>query len=352
MLGRGKKTMIPFSPLLQEDLQHVLAHARPALESMAGSRWFVTGGTGFFGKWLLECICAANDVINSEISAVILSRNVEHFKKRMPHLAARTELSWLSGDVTDFRFPSGKFNYVAHMATSTSTYLNQANPRAVIDTIVRGTDRVLAFSEQSGVQHLLLTSSGAVYGPQPPTLDHIGENYGGGPDVLSPGAAYAEGKRIAELLCASSSISCTIARCFAFIGPHLPLDTHFAAGNFLRDALNGKPIMVHGDGLTIRSYLYAADLTIWLLALQAFGEAGRAYNVGSDEPISIRGLAERIGAQGFTTEIRLLGESDGKPNRYVPDVSRIANELGQRQTITIDDAVRRTLNWHKVKPVG
>jgi dTDP-glucose 4,6-dehydratase len=208
-----------------------------------------------------------------------------------------------------------------------------------------------------------LTSSGAVYGRQPPEVTHIPEDFPFSPDQPGIRNAYAEGKRAAEELCLAASrpnahggsVHATIARCFAFVGPHLPLNIHFAIGNFIRDALAGRPIHVGGDGTPWRSYLYAADLVEWLLVILLNGQAGRPYNVGSETAVSIRELADRV-ATVAATEQPEQGRPDvlvarqphqGVPSeRYVPDCGRARTELGLIPATSLDTAILRTMRFH------
>jgi dTDP-glucose 4,6-dehydratase len=167
---------------------------------------------------------------------------------------------------------------------------------------------------------------------------------------MDPNSAYGEGKRVGELLCAIAhkehALETTIARCFAFVGPHLPLDAHFAIGNFIRDAMKGEPIKVK-DGTPYRSYLYAADLAVWLWTILFRGETCRPYNVGSDQEITISELAQTVASAlgGSVTSSTSALKFSSPATRYVPDVSRIEKELGLAIAIKFSDSFQRVAVW-------
>ncbi|HEV2274932.1 MAG TPA: NAD(P)-dependent oxidoreductase [Acidobacteriaceae bacterium] len=336
-------------PIAEQDLRYVLERTEPLWQRLRGRRLFLSGGTGFFGCWLLESLLAANREMNLDAAAVVLTRSPENFRARCPHLAADPAIELVAGDVRDFAFPSGGFAYVIHAATDTVAH----DELALFSTIVEGTKRCLELARSGGAAGFLFTSSGAVYGRQPAALSHLPEDYAGAPELLQPGTAYAEGKRAAETLCglyaASGALECKVARCFAFTGAHLPLDAHFAIGNFLRDAMRGGPILVSGDGTPMRSYLYAADLAVWLWTLLLRAPSGRAYNVGSDHAVSIHALAREV-AQALdpAIEVRVArAPVAGAPlSQYVPSIERVRRELGLEVGIGLREAIRRTAAWH------
>jgi dTDP-glucose 4,6-dehydratase len=329
------------------DLDHVLDHTRDLWEELRGGRIFITGGTGFFGSWLLETFCHANAQLELGAEALVLSRDPGAFCRKMPHLAQARGLKFLEGDVRNFPFPKVRCSHVIHAGTTSSA---PVPPVEMFETILQGTRRVLDFAAVTGAGKLLFTSSGAVYGKQPVDLERVPEDYPGAPDPCDPNSAYGEGKRAAELLCAmvreTHGIETKIARCFAFVGPHLPLDAHFAIGNFIRDAMRGGPIVVK-NGAPFRSYLYAADLAIWLWTILFKGTPARAYNVGSAESLTIAELARTIaGMFGVTVG----GDSQapvGIVSRYVPCTWRAESELGLQLWIKLSEGIERTFAWRK-----
>ena len=345
-----------FQNPLAEDLDHILTHTRDLWEELRDQRIFITGGTGFFGCWLLESFAWANDKLRLDAEALVLTRNYESFLKKAPHLATNSAIKFHLGDVRDFEFPEGHFPFVIHAATEASAKLNEENPLLMWDTITEGTRHTLEFSRHAGTKKFLLTSSGAVYGKQPPEMTHIPEEYTGATDPTDPNSAYGEGKRAAEMLCAMYSkmygIQTKIARCFAFVGPYLPLNIHYAIGNFIRDGLHGGPIEIKGDGTPYRSYLYAADLAIWLWTILLRGEPCCPYNVGSEKDITIAALAKEI-ALHFKPELLISiirkAQSNQLPERYVPSNHKIARELGVRQIVDLNEGIGRTVHYERQK---
>lgn len=334
--------MEPLAPLPPRDSEEIQARLGGAWQDLAGARFLLTGCTGFFGPWLLEPLLAAHDALGLDLRAWVLTRDPEGFLRRMPHLALHPALELLEGDVRSFWNPGVPFTHLIHGAAVSNSTRDPQGPDAVMETIVEGTRRVLEIGAQAGVGRALFISSGAVYGVQPPQLEHMPEDHPWG----HPDSIYARAKREAEALCLQSGLPVVIARAFAFLGPYLPLDAHFAAGNFLGDALTGRPIHIRGDGRPVRSYLYGTDLAVWLWSLLLKGVPRRSYNVGSEIAVTIEALARAIGApKGNAVIIDQEPSSEAAP-RYVPSTARARTELGLTQTVDLSEAIGRTLAWH------
>ena len=345
-------------PLPSNDLDLALAQTPDFWTRFGGARLFITGGTGFIGNWLIQTVQRANDTLGSRIALVALSRNAERARRVSPHVFDRSDIQLVEGDIAHFTRPVGRFDLCIHAATDVGDPGKAIDPLQTFDSIVTGTRRVLELAQAQGVTRLLLTSSGAVYGTQPPDLARLPEHYVGAPDSLQASAAYGNGKRAAEwLACAHAAhaglggFEVAIARIFALVGPGLPLDGPFAAGNFVRDVLQGMPIRIQGDGRPVRSYLYMADLCIWLLRLLADGQSGQAYNVGSEQPVSIKELADHIvlqAASPVSVDIASPYVGTTPPPRYVPDTSRVRQALNLREWTPLPLALNKTLQWSRL----
>jgi len=335
-----------------DDLEFILDHTATVWSKFSGARIFMTGGTGFIGSWLLESISYANNRLNANISVTVLSRNPDAFLKKNLHWSNNPHIQFIKGDVLNFEYPSGTFDIAIHAATDVAgveqDYLN------VFDSNVVGTRRVLDFCVKSGVKYFLLTSSGAVYGVQPSEISHMDEEYNGAPVLNDLRSGYGEGKRAAEWLtsayAAKHGMNVSIARVFALIGPGMPLDGPFAAGNFIRDVLNEKGIVIQGDGTALRSYLYAADMIIWLLKLLENELPVKVFNIGSEKPVSILELAKKIDEQyKFKKMIGIRQKPDltSKPLRYIPSTKKAQQQLALVEYTDFTSSIKKTLNWYK-----
>ncbi|MEW6006212.1 MAG: NAD-dependent epimerase/dehydratase family protein [Stygiobacter sp.] len=353
MNGKNSKY---YNPLLEKDLEHILKYTRELWVNFKNKTFFVTGGTGFFGKWFLETFAYANYKLDLNCKIIVLSRNPGKFLDEFVYIKNNPIFKFIKGDVSNFDFPNEQIDYIIHAATEASAKLNNEDPLVMFDTIVEGTRRSLELAKEKKVKSFLFISSGAVYGKQPSGITHLPEDYVGAPNCQDPNSAYGEGKRVGELLNSiyfkQFGVPVKIARCFAFVGPYLPLNAHFAIGNFILNALHEEDIIIKGDGTPYRSYLYAADLMIWLLTILLKGKNNVAYNVGSDEDVSIKELATTI-ANYFENKIKVkiatTSDATKYVERYVPSVSRIKLELQVNVNFDLVRCINKTIKYYIVK---
>lgn len=340
------------SEILREDHELIIEHARESFERLADMSLFLTGGTGFFGKWLLEGFWYANKTLKTNTRLTVLSRNPQKFIDQHPRLSEG--VIFLKGDILDFNFPDGRYDYIIHAATEASARLNREHPRSMLECIVEGTRRTLDFAKSAKMRRILNISSGAVYGQQPADLAYIDEQFAGAPNIGNALSAYAEGKRIGELLGTIYSMEFGMevvnARCFAFAGPYLDLHGSYAIGNFVRDKIEGRKIVMTGDGTPRRSYLYGADLIVWLLRILTHGQNTKAYNVGSEHWITIADLADLVDAI-YDKRASVVHSRNEKIEceRYVPSTKLAQTELALREYTELKTSIRKMIDWYQRK---
>jgi dTDP-glucose 4,6-dehydratase len=339
---------LPQAPV--RDIEAITSIARADLLALHGARIFITGGTGYVGRWLLESLCHANRVLDLNLEVTVLSRMPAEFAMRHPHLADDKCIRLIEGDVRSFTCDNEGFSHVIHAATDVIASTTSLD---IFDVTATGTKHVMEFARNQGVVDVLLLSSGAVYGLSSDHVKRASECWPCVPDVTTQLNAYGLGKIVTEWLGNAYGkqygFSCKSARVFAQIGPYLALDAHFAAGNFIRDVLQRKDIIITGDGTARRSYMYAVDMVTWLWAILVRGKAGSAYNVGAEQEVSTRDLAEAIVrvAGEEQAEIKVLDQPvpGAAPSYYVPDTRLARKELRVSTTVPLEDAIKRTLEW-------
>ena len=262
-----------------------------------------------------------------------------------------TGVSYVPWDVRNICDLMPKFETIIHAATPASALLNSHDPNKMFELNIQGMENVIEFaSRHPDPPTVLFTSSGAVYGDITDGPDRIPEDWTR--DRVSPPlvSAYARGKVVAESMLkeATDAGKCVglIARLFAFSGVHLPIDKHFAIGNFVRDVVRSQLITIRSDGSSVRSYMDGHDLAMWLLRIVEAGSPNEIYHIGSERAISIRDLASLVSERyEFITnqaaQVEILGESsplDGV-SRYVPSTYKTRHLLGIDETITLETSI-------------
>ena len=333
------------------DLEEIIQTSVSDLEEIVNKPLVITGASGFVGTWLTLSWVAARKRLNGRGQLLITSRNPQSLLPLVNVIDSRSPVTALSSDIRNLHIPSEFRNgNLIHAATPASAALNASDPAAMLKIIIEGQERVIVEAVRMN-NRLLFLSSGAVYGRQPLDLSHLPETWEGAPQIGDSNSAYHEGKRVAELMgniaATKQGLHFISARLFAFIAPFLPLGTHFAAGNFIRDALSSNQIEIQSGGGSVRSYLYATDLCSGLWALLARGETGSAYNIGSDLDITIKELAIKVAwLAGTNARVNVRGlDTPQNVSRYVPSLERLHNEIGIKQSISLEQSLKRTISW-------
>ena len=304
------------------------------------------GGSGFFGKSILDCY-RRGLLAPWKIDRIdVVARTASNLMISNPELMSETVFLH-DLDITNCtQLPTA--HYVIHAAASTDINNYLSRPAKEKKNIQLGTSHFCHLASQFFVDSkILYVSSGAVYGQQSENTSHIAED----DDFQVIGTLdkgkqdYAAAKRdgesyIREL--GDKGLRVAIARCFAFVGPYLPRDQHFAIGNFIEDGLRSRAITVKAQNPVYRSYLFADDLVIWLMTILEQSSAQcPVVNVGSEEAILMGDLAEMV-AQFFGVQADIPQLTGMSVNRYVPSIDK-ALELGCPKPLKLSDALVATI---------
>ena len=307
----------------------------------------VIGGTGFFGKSILDAFGRGLLTPWNVTHVIAMSRHADALLKMAPQLVSK-DVTLLSADIsTTDSLPYA--DYVIHAAASTDVRDYTAQPEQERLTIQAGTHHYCELAKQFHANSkIVYVSSGAVYGVQPQDVDKLDE-YFVPHDLQNMDAAkqdYAAAKRDAELAIIQLSkkgLNLSIARCFAFVGCWLPRDQHFAIGNFIDDILNRRPITVKARHKVYRSYMYADDLVEWLMTIADHASPEcPVYNVGSDQAILIEDLAIEL-SKNYSIKVDVHLTTDAKVDRYIPSIAKAKSKLGLHLKYDLMTSVRETI---------
>lgn len=335
---------------IAEDVAQSIGRSGVSAEVFRGKTILITGGTGFFGIWMLSAFIQIKKNVQGDLRILVVSRDPGEFLQKHALYDFGRHAEFIESDVKSLILKDMKVTHLVHMATTNAieTFAGEDQLNK-IDLLYLGTRNVI---EQCGatLEKVLFTSSGVTYGITPSGL--VTEETPSALDTTSIGSALGLGKLTAEYLMAyyaeKFNFRYSIARCFSFAGQHLPLDLHYAFGNFIRDVLEKQDIQIKGDGKASRSYLYIGDATAWLLRLLA-EPLNQIFNVGSEKSITVVELAERVAnALGQPTAVNFIGQQQEignfKRDAYVPSVTKITKTYsGLMEWTTVEESIQKML---------
>lgn len=350
------------APVVRDSMKEFANECQADWPALGRMKVFMTGGTGFYGSWVLAGFIALRDA-GVPIEMTVLSRNPETFLSENPLLRQTPGLTFMSGDVAKSEVPRGT-THVFHFATTPTDRAldggdSSESEQNMKRTIVDGTKHMLAESVRVKAKRFVLASSGAVYGEG--KTDRPREDELILPRPLDPSvklSVYGKAKRDAEGFCFEASrlrsIETVITRGFSFGGPLFPLDAPYALSSFMKAMLAGEKMVVKNP-TTVRSFLDGRDLARVLWKLMVHGRPGEAYNIGSDDSVSMLGLAKEIQTVAKNMgrpvpEIETPTEGSAasgapKGDVYRPQIEKLSRHFGWRPQVSLRESLKAFAEW-------
>ena len=325
--------------ILNEDLE--LLAARINCEEIKGKTFFVTGATGLIGSACAKALLKCNELFGAGVKVVAFMRNPEKAKAVFEGFDSEN-LILFAGDINNAIDYKGEVDFIIHGASATSSKFFVSNPVETINTAMAGTNNILTFAKNKGVSSFVYLSSLEVYGTPDPSLATIKEDYSGYIDQTSVRSSYSEGKRLAETLCCSYAseygVPVKIARLSQTFGAGVDYNDGRVFAEFARCAIEGRDIVLHTQGKTVRSYCYTTDAVDAIFKILLKGENMNAYNVTNmNTACSIYEMGETV--------CKTFPEAGIK---VVIDIPEDASSFGYNpeMIIRLDSAKLESLGWH------
>ena len=313
-------------------------------------RYLITGGAGFIGSHLVEALLARGDRV------IVLDNLSTGSHHNLAEVEDHPDLTIVHGSVLDELQVDElvhESDAVVHLAAAVGVKLIIEQPLRSFITNIRGSEIVI----QAAFRHrrrILLASTSEIYGkngaePLKEDADRI---------LGSPGIArwsYSTAKAVDEILAQSyhreRGLPTTIVRLFNTVGPRQSPAYGMVIPRLVRQAVAGEPLTVHGTGTQTRCFCHVSDVVVALVALLDHpGAIGEVFNIGSEDEVSIRDLADRIvEAAGSTSSVKLISYEDAYDvgfedmQRRVPDTTKVRELTGWEPRYTLDDILDATI---------
>lgn len=344
--------METLDPIVEEDIRRILDSAGDLMRELSGSSILIAGANGFLGSYLVDTIVAANQRLmrKNPATVIALTRTPPEKTTSFRHLLQDPHVTFITGDITQPVTLPSRVDYVIHAASKASPKAWAAHPIETADANTVGTRHLLELARVNHAKGFLFISSAQVYGDAGAAFDLIPEDFGGTVSPLNLRAAYHEAKRFGETLCYLfhhvHHVPAKIARPFSVYGPRLSLNDGKIVPEFMRRGFAGEDLSVFGEGGAVHAFSYVADTIDGLLRVLLRGASGEAYNIGSNEEITVRDLAKLFAElfPGVAVQNVPVTSVSREP-RLVPDLGKI-QKLGYHPCISLREGLTRFKEWH------
>lgn len=342
--------------VFEEDIKFISDTLKEEAHLLEGKSFIITGGAGFLGHYILGTVAYLNkNILKKPCKVLSLDNFITSSELSIEKLHGKLYIQNKRHDVTKHLQIGRKVDYIIHAAGIASPIYYQKYPLETIDVAVTGTKKMLELARRKKVKSFLFFSSSEIYGNPPSDEIPTKETYNGNVSPVGPRSCYDESKRLGETLCLNYyhyfGIPTKIVRPFNVYGPGMRTNDYRVIPSFINSALLGKSIPVHESGKQTRTFCYISDAIIATFKVLLSGRNGEAYNIGNNQPeIDMNHLAQVLN-KTLDNRLKIRNISyptnypQGEPQRRCPDLTKIRREVGYKPRITLEEGLRRTLEW-------
>ena len=335
-----------------EDIRIIANELSRFYDDLEGKTVLIAGGKGFLGTYFKNVLTKINQTLSKPTKIIIMDSLITSKDKNDEN---DTNVEFLEQDISQSFEIQNDVDYIIHAASIASPPTYRKFPIKTVDVNYQGTKNLLEVAKEKKIKSMLFLSSSEIYGD--PEIFPTPESYVGKVSCTGPRACYDESKRLAEtisiLYFQQYSIPIKIARPFNVYGPYLNLNDGRIIPDFMNNAMNKSEIIIHSDGTPTRSFCYARDAISGFFKLLFSNHDGIICNVGNDEEVSVKNVANIIqNIMDKPISIKIVKSEDpnytkDNPQRRRPDLSLIKKSVNYEPKINLEEGLKRIYRWYR-----
>tara|TARA_B100001245_G_scaffold59795_1_gene41199 strand:+ start:84 stop:1133 length:1050 start_codon:yes stop_codon:yes gene_type:complete len=335
-----------------EDIKSIANELEEFYDELEGKTVLIAGGKGFLGTYFTSVLTKINETLSKPMKIIVLDSLITSKDKKD---SVNQNIEFLEQDISKSFEIDDNIDYIIHAASIASPPTYRKFPIKTVDVNYQGTKNLLEIAKEKKVRSMLLLSSSEIYGD--PEIFPTPESYVGKVSCTGPRACYDESKRLAEtisiLYFQQYKIPIKIARPFNVYGPYLNLDDGRIIPDFMNNAINKSQIIIHSDGSPTRSFCYVSDAIGGFFKLLLSKHDGIICNVGNDEEVSVKNVADTIkNIVAKPISIKIIESNDpnytkDNPQRRCPDLSLIKKSVNYIPKIDLEEGLKRVYKWYR-----